>query len=148
MIKRKNFSNEFKEKIVLEYTSGQSSAAQIAQREGITSQTVRDWGNAFNNKKFQSMNSTEFSLRKRVAELESALAEASLTIHILKKKRGNREEIQYKRKIIQKYLAPEFGVKVSCKEFELGLSSYYYSSDFKERKRERDSKIVKKLNQL
>ncbi|MBK8395900.1 MAG: transposase [Leptospiraceae bacterium] len=51
MIKRKNFSNEFKEKIVLEYTSGQSSAAQIAQREGITSQTVRDWGKAFNNKK-------------------------------------------------------------------------------------------------
>ena len=38
------------------------------------------------------MNSTEFSLRKRVAELESALAEASLTIHILKKK----EEIEKK----------------------------------------------------
>ncbi|MBK8395936.1 MAG: transposase [Leptospiraceae bacterium] len=53
MIKRKNFSNEFKEKIVLEYTSGQSSAAQIAQREGITSQTVRDWGKAFNNKNFR-----------------------------------------------------------------------------------------------
>ena len=92
MIKPKKCSNEFKEKIVLEYTSGQSSAAQIAQREGITSQTVRDWGKAFNNKKFQSMNSTEFSLRKRVAELESALAEASLTIHILKKK----EEIEKK----------------------------------------------------
>lgn len=90
MIKRKNFSNEFKEKIVLEYTSGQSSAAQIAQREGITSQTVRDWGKAFDSKKFQSMNSTEFSLRKRVAELESALVEASLTIQVLKKK----EEIE------------------------------------------------------
>ncbi|MBK8395493.1 MAG: IS3 family transposase [Leptospiraceae bacterium] len=62
MIKRKNFSNEFKEKIVLEYTSGQSSAAQIA--------------------------------------------------------------------------------------LELGLSSYYYSSDFKERKRERDSKIVKKIESI
>ncbi|MBK6607772.1 MAG: transposase [Leptospiraceae bacterium] len=110
MIKRKNFSNEFKEKIVLEYTSGQSSA-QIAQREGITSQTVRDW-ERHSIIKISEYEFNRIFTEKGVAELESALAEASLTIHILKK-RGNREEIQYKRKIIQKYF-PEFGVKASC----------------------------------
>lgn len=35
MIKRNNFSKDYKEKIVLELVSGQSSVAQVAQREEI-----------------------------------------------------------------------------------------------------------------
>jgi transposase-like protein len=42
MIKRNNFSKDFKEKIVLELVSGQSSVAQVAQREKVNPQTLRN----------------------------------------------------------------------------------------------------------
>ncbi|MBE7412336.1 MAG: transposase [Leptospiraceae bacterium] len=85
MIRRNNYGKEFKEKIVMEILSGQSSVSQIAQREKVNPQTIRNWRNEIDTGKFEQNNQTEFALRKRVAELEGALANLALDNHILKK---------------------------------------------------------------
>lgn len=85
MIQRNNFGKEFRDKIVLELLSGQSSVAQISQREGISPQTIRNWKKSVDSGKFESEHQTELTLRRRIAELESALADSALNVHILKK---------------------------------------------------------------
>lgn len=98
MIKRNLYSKEFKEKIVIELKSGQSSVAQISQREGINQQTLRNWKKSFEESGFNESNDTELALRKRIAELEGALAESTLENHILKKAQKYLHEYQRKEK--------------------------------------------------
>jgi len=87
------------EKIVMELVSGQSTVAQIAQREGIHPQTVRNWKREINNGTFQTEHEIEIALRKRIADLEGALAEAALDVHILKKTEHYIREMQRKEKL-------------------------------------------------
>lgn len=99
MIKRNQYPKEFKDKIVMELISGQSTVAQIVQREGISSDTIRKWKKDIGNETFQSENEIQISLRKRIAELESALAESALTVHILKKTEIYMKEMRRKEKL-------------------------------------------------
>ena len=99
MIKRNNYPRDFRERVVLELVSGQSSVAQIAQREKIHPQTIRNWKKDIENGNFHSENEVEISLRKRIAELESALAESALNVHILKKTEHYLKEMRRKEKL-------------------------------------------------
>jgi len=99
MVKRKRYTQEFKEQMVLELLSKQSTAAQIAQREGITPQTLNSWKKKITSGKFESENETELRLRKRIAELEGALAESALNVHILKKTEIYLKEMQRKERL-------------------------------------------------
>ena len=99
MIKRNRFPKDFKEKVVMELISGQSSVAQVAQREGIHPQTLRNWKKEIGDRDFESSNESELALRKRIAELEGALAEASLDIYILKKAQKYLKEYQRQEKL-------------------------------------------------
>lgn len=99
MIKRTHHGKELREKIVLEIVSGQSTVAQIAQREGIHPQTIRNWRKDIESGTFQTDNEVEISLRKRIAELEGALAESALTVHILKKTEQYLKDMRRKEKL-------------------------------------------------
>jgi transposase-like protein len=99
MIKRNNFSKDYKEKIVLELVSGQSSVAQVAQREKVNPQTLRNWMAKINSGSFKSENEIEIQLRKRIGELEGALAEMALNNHILKKTEIYLKEMRQKEKL-------------------------------------------------
>lgn len=99
MIKRNTFTRELKEKLVLEVVSGQSSIAQVAQREKINPQTLRNWIAKMDSDSFKSENENEIQLRKRIGELESALAELALHNHILKKTEHYLKEMRRKEKL-------------------------------------------------
>jgi transposase-like protein len=99
MIQRTRFGKEFREKIVMELVAGQSSVAQIAQREGVNPQTIRNWKKDIDGGVFQSDHEIEIALRKRIGELESALAEAALDVHILKKTEKYLKEMKRKEKL-------------------------------------------------
>jgi len=99
MIKRSRFGKDFREKVVMELVAGQSSVAQIAQREGINPQTVRNWKKDIQGGSFQTDHEIEIALRKRIAELEGALAESALDVHILKKTEQYLKEMQRKEKL-------------------------------------------------
>jgi transposase-like protein len=98
MIRRNRFSKDFREKIVMELVSGQSSVAQLAQRESINPQTIRNWRKDIEGGSFQTDHEIEITLRKRIAELEGALAESALTVHILKKTEHYLKEMKRKEK--------------------------------------------------
>ena len=99
MIQRNNFGKEFRDRIVLELLSGQSSVAQISQREGISPQTIRNWKKSVDSGKFESEHETELALRRRIAELESALADSALNVHILKKTEQYLKEMNRREKL-------------------------------------------------
>lgn len=96
MIRRNRFSKDFREKIVMELVSGQSSVAQISQREGINPQTIRNWRKDTEGGSFQTDHEIEIALRKRIAELEGALAESAVSVHILKKTEHYLKEMKRK----------------------------------------------------
>lgn len=98
MIRRNRFGKEFREKVVIELVAGQSSVAQIAQREGINPQTIRNWKKDIEGGAFQTDHEIEIALRKRIAELEGALAESALDVHILKKTEQYLKEMKRKEK--------------------------------------------------
>lgn len=99
MIRRNKFGKDFREKIVMELVAGQSSVAQIAQREGINPQTIRSWKKDMDGGSFQTEHEIELALRKRIAELEGALAESALNVHILKKTEQYLKEMKRKEKL-------------------------------------------------
>lgn len=99
MIQRRRFSKDYKEKLIMEVVSGQSSITQISQRENIHPQTIRNWKASIAQGSFENENETELLLRKRIAELEGALAEVALDNHILKKTEKYLKEMQRKEKL-------------------------------------------------
>lgn len=99
MIQRNNFGKEFRDKIVLDLLSGQSPVAQISQREAINPQTIRNWKKSVDTGKFENEHETELALRRRIAELESALADSALNVHILKKTEQYLKEMNRREKL-------------------------------------------------
>lgn len=86
MVKRKQYSQDFKEKIVAEILAG-AKIAHISQREGISVYTLGKWREKIGSGDFSDSRKTEIELRKRIRELEGALSETALENHIIKKSR-------------------------------------------------------------
>ena len=99
MIKRKRYSDEYKEKLVLEIVSGQSTVTQVSRRESVSSTTLNRWRKDLANENFQQTNRSEIELRRRVGQLESAVSELALENHILKKAQSVVRELQRREKL-------------------------------------------------
>ncbi|MBE7439200.1 MAG: transposase [Spirochaetales bacterium] len=99
MVKRKHYGPEMREKLLLELVSGQKSVAQIAQREGIHPQTLRNWKKEAAAGNFEANHGQELALRRRIAELEGALADTALQNHILKKAQKYMKEYARKERL-------------------------------------------------
>jgi len=86
MVKRKQYSEDYKQKLVMEIMAG-AKVSQIAQRENITAYTLTKWRDKINSGNFSDSHKTEIELRKRIKELESAVGDLALENHIIKKSR-------------------------------------------------------------
>lgn len=86
---RRKFSLEYKRKIVEEYLSGNSSAAQIAEREGLEAQNIYSW-------------KTRFEALAKVERIETIQAEQSCSPEQARKMRELEEELEaYKAKVAE-----------------------------------------------
>lgn len=87
MVKRNNYSVEYKNRLSAEICSGISKAV-LSKREGIASQTLQRWvDNYLEGNGEDVIDQKEVSeLRKKVSELSVLLADALLEIELLKKK--------------------------------------------------------------
>jgi transposase-like protein len=81
MINRKRYSREFKESVVMEMLSGQSSAAQISKREGVSAVTLSKWKDQLASGQCKENNKYELALRKRISELEGNWNKSLLHSH-------------------------------------------------------------------
>jgi len=84
---RRNFSAEFKTKVVLEILSGTKSAAEICREHNLKPDLLSHWKNQFltnASKVFESGASVD-PQQARIEELEKLAGKQSLEIEILKK---------------------------------------------------------------
>jgi transposase-like protein len=87
MSKRRNFSAEFKAKVVLELISGAKSAAELCREYELKPDLLSRWKSQFlanAAKVFESSKETD-PQQERIAELERLAGKQSLELEILKK---------------------------------------------------------------
>lgn len=87
MSKRRNFSAEFKAKVVLELISGAKSAAELCREYELKPDLLSRWKSQFlanAAKVFESGKETD-PQQERIAELERLAGKQSLELEILKK---------------------------------------------------------------
>jgi transposase-like protein len=84
---RRNFSAEFKAKVVLEALSGAKSAAEICREHNLKPDLLSHWKNQFlvNASKVFENGTTVDPQQARIEELEKLAGKQSLEIEILKK---------------------------------------------------------------
>lgn len=84
---RRNFSAEFKAKVVLEALSGAKSAAEICREHNLKPDLLSHWKNQFlaNASKIFENGVTVDPQQARIEELEKLAGKQSLEIEILKK---------------------------------------------------------------
>lgn len=84
---RRNFSAEFKAKVVLEALSGARSAAEICREHNLKPDLLSHWKNQFlaNASKVFESGATVDPQQARIEELEKLAGKQSLEIEILKK---------------------------------------------------------------
>ena len=86
MIRRKQYSEEFKRKLVLELEAGIATVAEVSKREGICTTVLYKWQKQAAGQLEVSPNEGEvLELRKKIRDLEETVSEQALQIHILKK---------------------------------------------------------------
>jgi transposase len=87
MIKRKQYSLEYKESLVNEFLLGNVSLAELSKRENIAHSTLNTWIKSYESEKnSSSADASEIKrLKKKLAESEQALGEMALELHFLKK---------------------------------------------------------------
>jgi transposase-like protein len=85
---RRNFSAEFKAKVVLEALSGAKSAAEICREHNLKPDLLSHWKNQFlaNASKVFENGATVDPQQSRIEELEKLAGKQSLEIEILKKR--------------------------------------------------------------
>ena len=84
---RRNFSAEFKAKVVLEALSGAKSTAEICREHNLKPDLLSHWKNQFlaNASKVFESGTTVDPQQARIEELEKLAGKQSLEIEILKK---------------------------------------------------------------
>lgn len=84
MVKRKKYTQEQKDRLVIELLTKQSSGAQICQREGIAYGTLKKWADAYQEGPGDD-NGELARLRQENIELKTAVADLTLQVQIQKK---------------------------------------------------------------
>jgi transposase-like protein len=86
MVKRRNYTQEYKQKISLELLTGVALAV-VSKRENISSVTLKRWKEDYlnGNNEEGDLKKEVVALRKKNIELSQLLAEALLEVDLLKK---------------------------------------------------------------
>jgi len=87
---RRNFTAEFKAKVVMEVISGSKSAAEVCREYSLKADLLSHWKSQFLNnasKAFENGSETDPE-QMRIAELERLAGRQSLELEILKKALG------------------------------------------------------------
>ncbi|EMN01806.1 transposase [Leptospira noguchii str. 2007001578] len=126
MVKRNNYSQEYKNKVAAEICGG-TSAAVISKREHVSVQTLNNWKAKYLSGEDvdRLSQSAVTDMRKKLSELSVLYAVAMLEIQILKK-RKNPKNTQEKREFIRSNLSTDFGIEKSCASMMMPVSTYYY----------------------
>ncbi len=87
MAKRRQFTPEFKARVVLDILTGVQSQAEVCRKHGLGANLVALWKTAFLEKAHQVFNNgaTRTAEEARIAELEQVLGRMTLENEILKK---------------------------------------------------------------
>jgi transposase-like protein len=85
MIRRKQYSEEFKRKLVLELEAGIATVAEISKREGICTTVLYKWQKQAGAIEVSPDEGEVLVLRRQIRDLEETVSEQALQIHILKK---------------------------------------------------------------
>ena len=87
MAKRRQFSPEYKSRLVLELISGQRSAAEIARKEHIKDSLLYEWRAQFLEHAPELFSSAraDHEQEQRIAELEQLIGQLTIENQILKK---------------------------------------------------------------
>ena len=86
--KRRNFTPEFKAKVVLEAIRGESSQAELCQRHNISENQLSKWKQQFVENVaslFESRDKPSKEETERIAELEQLVGRLSVAVDIQKK---------------------------------------------------------------
>ena len=86
--KRRNFTPEFKAKVVLEALRGESSQAEVCRRHNLTEEQVSKWKQQFLENAaslFASRGKVSKETTERIAQLEQHLGRLTLAMDIQKK---------------------------------------------------------------
>ena len=86
--KQRNFTPEFKAKVVLEALRGESSQAKLCQRHNISEEQLSTWKQQFLENAaslFKSKDKPSKEERERIAELEQLVGKLSVALDIQKK---------------------------------------------------------------
>ena len=94
MIKRTQYTEEFKRKLGLELAAGITTAAEMSKREGISAATLYKWRDMAQSLTVTPDEKEIIEMRKRLKELEETVADQALTIHILKKTQKIMEQLK------------------------------------------------------
>ena len=101
MSSRRFFTRELKARVVEEYLSGRSSAAQLSRRHEISPQLIYRWKKQYAEGELTGANSKEdMALRLRVLELEKLVVELSIENQLLKKARDFAAQLRNERSSI------------------------------------------------
>jgi transposase-like protein len=94
MIKRKQYSEEYKRKLGLELSAGISTAAEMSKREGISSTTLYKWRDMVQNITVDPDEKEVLEMRKLIKDQGETISEQALQIHILKKTQKIMEQLK------------------------------------------------------
>jgi transposase len=85
MRNQRNFSLEFKRRVVEELMSGESRPAQLCRRYNVTASLLYHWKRQYSRGKFNNEPTEEGALRDRVEKLERLVGKLTLENEFLKK---------------------------------------------------------------
>jgi transposase-like protein len=85
MRNQRNFSLEFKRRVVEELLSGESRPAQLCRRHNITSSVLYHWKRQYSRGRFNNEPTEEGALQDRIEQLERLVGRLTLENEFLKK---------------------------------------------------------------
>jgi transposase-like protein len=115
MIKRTQYTEEFKRKIGLELASGITPAGEISKREGISTTTLYKWRDMAQGITVTPDEKEIIEMRKRLKELEETVSEQALQIHILKKTQKIMEQLKRQERLSGSISPHTLGSKKAAK---------------------------------
>ena len=85
MRSQRNFSLEFKQRVVEEFLSGESRPAQLCRRYSISSSVLYHWKRQYSGGKFNNEPTEEAALKDRIEKLERLVGRLTLENEFLKR---------------------------------------------------------------
>ncbi|MDV3350863.1 IS3 family transposase [Leptothoe sp. LEGE 181152] len=126
--KPRNYSSEFKAKVVLEIVSGQRSVSEASRAHKVHTSVINRWRNEFLKQAHLAFGGKGGGNEsaERIAELERMVGRLTMELAVAKKASDNVES-ERKRTMIEQ-LKGEYPIQVICDVIGYSRSRYYYRS--------------------